>query len=180
MTPEDMRRARDAIRATELDCASWPDDALDEIIAAVLVGSQPAEPVDDQFKGWDEITEAEKLDIAEARAKVAKLRPPPAPGLSAVNIARAFEVMLPEHALALSVRHNPHKWDGVETETIEEHMASYDDAIPWVSPVEQQKALTTDELWILSWYDGGGVAIAAASLPVLAQWLQDNGLAFGS
>lgn len=182
MSPEDMKRARDAIRATELDCASWPDDALDEIIAAVLVQSQPAEPVDDQFSGPDELTEAQKLDIAEARAKIAKLRPPPAPGLSAASVARAFEVMLPATPnRALFLVRNPHLPGGALS--VAEYLRLLTHKPEFTGSLEQQKAEATNELWILESRPvnaAGYIFVAAATLPALAMWLQANGLAFGS
>ena len=103
------------------------------------------------------------------------------PRLDASTVARAFEVMLPAHKCGLFITHNEHKdyYRTVAQEIEDDNSRHYD----WVSPVEMQKAVETDEMWVLQWYPNtpiGFNCIAAASLPALAQWLQDNGLAFGS
>ena len=100
------------------------------------------------------------------------------PRLDATVVARAFEVMLPAHT-KVSLYHNPHGASSIDKWC---ELARVD----FVSPVEQQKAYATGELWSLDWDDhrpatqGRMIRLAAASLPALAAWLQDNGLAFGS
>lgn len=139
----------------------------------------PGEPVNDQF--GEPLTEEQQQEVARARAIMDKLRPPPAPGLSAVSVARAFEVMLPAHNGSLTLRHNPHKTFGHAPMV---YLAMGGGRDSFISPVEKQKSEATDELWLLSFMPHTGEAlrtsVSAATLPALAQWLQDNGLAFGS
>lgn len=106
--------------------------------------------------------------------------------LDAVAVARAFEVMLPPHKASLTLQHNDHKnyyktvKDLVEDDEADDPKTRF---YNFVSPIERQKAIETDELWSLQWYPDtpiGSHIKHAASLPALAQWLQDQGLAFGS
>jgi hypothetical protein len=96
--------------------------------------------------------------------------------LDAIAVARAFEVMLPTHVGPMALLHNPHK----DHEPAMAWAKNFE--VDFISPVEQQKVEATDEMWILKWAseEDKYVRLAAASLPALAQWLQDNGLAFGS
>lgn len=163
----------------------WWGHVVDSYTGEKLADSAddpPGEPVDEQFSD-EPLPPAEAEEIARLRDKIATVRPPPAPGLSAVTVARAFEVMLPAHKASLTLTHNEHKnYYETVAQTIkddEEHDIHHD----WVSPVEMQKAIETDEMWVLQWYPEtpiGSHSIAAASLPALAAWLEDNGLAFGS
>jgi hypothetical protein len=101
------------------------------------------------------------------------------PPMSAVLVARAFEVMLPAHDAELMLNHNPHL---NVYETVEGWTSDFDRE-DWVSPVEKQKAIATNELWVLQWYPNTPIGfnrIAAASLSAIAQYLADNGLAFGN
>jgi hypothetical protein len=105
------------------------------------------------------------------------------PRLDATTVARAFEVMLPAHKASLSLQHNPHR--GLTSVAEYLQAVATEEDVAFTGPVEQQKIEATDELWILVWYDSAcdnsaAHKLAAASLPALAQWLQDNGLAFGS
>ena len=100
--------------------------------------------------------------------------------LDATAVARAFEVMLPAHARGLALSHNEHK-DAARS------IGPYidEEEITFTSGVERQKAVSTDELWVLYWHPPHDAArrhhrIAAATLPAIAQWLQDQGLAFGN
>jgi hypothetical protein len=107
------------------------------------------------------------------------------PRLDATVVARAFEVMLPAHVGSLTLTHNEHKnyyktvKDTLEEDDANDEKSRYYD---FVTDVERQKAIETDELWVLHWYPLSPVGfnnICAASLPALAAWLQNHGLAFG-
>jgi hypothetical protein len=101
--------------------------------------------------------------------------------IDAVIVARAFEVVLPPHERCLALTHNEHK-DAARSLL----PWATEEGLSWVSPVEHQKALMTDEVWILYWRPLGESTytqqqkIAAATLPGLVQWLQDTGLTFGA
>jgi hypothetical protein len=125
------------------------------------------------------------MDLDEEEGSWLKLfpeaapKPAPAvepPRLDATVVARAFEVMLPKHVGPMALLHNPHK----DHEPAMAWAKNFE--VDFVSAVEQQKVEATDEMWILKWAseEDKYVRLAAASLPALAQWLQDNGLAFGS
>lgn len=103
----------------------------------------------------------------------------------ATTVARAFEVMLPAHKCGLFITHNEHK-DYYKTvaETLEDEVIgeTCDELNNFVTAVERQKAIETDEMWTLQWYPEtpiGSHRIRAASLPALGAWLQNHGLAFG-
>lgn len=106
--------------------------------------------------------------------------------LDAVAVARAFEIMLPVSETGCTLMRNPHKDlvdpDGeLDDMTVQEWMRN--ERLEFIGPVEQQKCEATDQLWVLCWTPKDTdteTRLAAASLPALAQWLQDNGLAFGN
>ena len=114
--------------------------------------------------------------------------------LDAIAVARAFEVMLPAAAAqsGLTIRRNPHREHlatigaGVAKDTTvatSDYLRWHKDDIAFTGPLEQQKIDATGDLWVLEWTAPDALKpqkMAAASLPALAQWLQDNGLAFGS
>lgn len=108
------------------------------------------------------------------------------PRLDATTVARAFEVMLPAHKCGLFITHNEHKdYYRTVAETLEEDRPgeNTDELNNFVTAVERQKAIETDEMWTLTWYPDtpiGSYRIRAASLPALGAWLQNHGLAFGS
>jgi hypothetical protein len=116
--------------------------------------------------------------IYDARSGVARL--------DATVVARAFEVMLPAHAAELALIHNEHKsYYRTVKETLEDDDLgkTVDELNDFVTAVERQKAIETNELWELRWYPDTPVGFCrkrAASLPALAAWLQNHGLAFGS
>jgi hypothetical protein len=109
--------------------------------------------------------------------------------LDAIAVARAFEVLLPKREDGgLTLMHNPHHdlamdWEDEEdTFPIAEYLRIHNET-EFTGPVEQQKIEATGEMWVLCWTAPGEskeTRLAAASLPALAAWLQDNGLAFGS
>lgn len=158
-----------------------PPPNLDAIVGEIVDAQfEPADMTD------EERAEAQRLrDTVEQRAA----------GLDATVVARAFEVMLPARTDGLRIEHNPHmNWtnpnddgsvDAVDHMPIAEYlkMEAETYGLDFTGPVEQQKAIETGQLWLLEWVPPGELVaerIAAASLPALAQWLQDNGLAFGS
>jgi hypothetical protein len=108
------------------------------------------------------------------------------PRLDATVVARAFEVMLPAHAAGLSLTHNEHKNVYQTVAEALEHERpgkECDELYDFVTAVERQKAIETNEMWELHWYPNTPVGfnrIRAASLPALGAWLQNHGLAFGS
>ena len=113
------------------------------------------------------------------------------PKLDATAVARAFEVMLPaREADGLFLCHNPQHamlyepiiGAGTRNMTVAEWLAHERD-IEFTGPLEQQKCEQTDTLWLLEWTPPEKtkqIRLAAATLTAIAQWLQDNGLAFGS
>lgn len=99
--------------------------------------------------------------------------------LDAVAVARAFEVMLPATPLeALFIVRNPHRAGDYRP------AGQYMNALPkkpeLAGPLEQMRIEATNELWIMESRPGSNVYVAAATLPALAAWLEENGLAFGS
>ena len=110
--------------------------------------------------------------------------PKPTPGgLKASDVARAFEVLLPQHRADLYLQHNPHL-DPEKSMSVKAFTART--TIVFTNELERQKAERTNEMWILSWRPGdepiGGrhLSIAACSLEAIGKWLQENEMAFGS
>jgi len=176
----------DAATHTPVACKGWMwshivDTTTGEEVSVDAV-DEPDEDVDAQMDDAAELQSSPPPDpahIAALRAKIDAVRPKPA-ALSAALVARAFSVMLPKHAASLTLEHNDHK---SYYQTVEQHIADLGREPDWVSPVERQKALATGELWTLHWYPEtpiGSHRICAASLDAIAQWLEDNGMAFGS
>lgn len=101
--------------------------------------------------------------------------------LSAVTVARAFEVMLPARQDLMTLEHNPHRYAGSD-QSAKDFLSDFSGCYEYTGPVEQQKIEATNELWSLEWTDQHGTTtkLAAATLQAIAQWLQDQGLAFGS
>lgn len=112
--------------------------------------------------------------------------------LDAVAVARAFEVMLPARDDALTLLHNPHLGvcNPIDAEaakgepcSVAEYLRRWNRYMLFTGPVEQMKAEVTGSLWVLYWtprHTSSENCLAAATLPALAEWLQANGLAFGS
>ncbi len=65
------------------------------------------------------------------------------------KIAGAFNDTLPAHKGALTIEHNPHK---TFYDTVKEYTSSPGFEDLWVSDIECQRAIETDELWCLTWY----------------------------
>lgn len=111
--------------------------------------------------------------------------------LDATAVSRAFEVMLPAHEDdGVFLCHNPHRAvltqpiinGPVRTMTVAEWLRD-ERNITFISPIERQKVEETGSLWLLEWVPAGTTKqtrLAAATLPAIAQWLQESGLAFGS
>lgn len=180
--------ARAAVDADKQDWSHIVDKATGRPIADDAV-DPPGEDIDLEMYLLAEIDREPPLSpgrVAELRAKLAEVRPKPK-GLDAAVVARAFEVMLPVSTGGLTIDRNPH----IDCSAIEDgefqpvSAAAYikGEALSYIGPLEQQKIEATNELWILRWRMSGedeDTKLAAASLPAIAQWLQDNGLAFGS
>lgn len=138
---------------------------------------------------WTHITDTQTGKVVPDDAVDAP--PAPKPALDATAVARAFEVMLPAHEDdGVFLCHNPHRAmltqpiinGPVRTMTATEWLRGERD-IEFVGPTEQQKVEETNSLWLLEWVPPGmtkQTRLAAATLPALAEWLQDNGLAFGN
>lgn len=75
----------------------------------------------------------------------------------------------PDHAAGLFLTHNEHKnYYRTVAQSIESADFGYSDE--WVSPEQKQKAIETDECWILQWYPNtpiGFNVLSAADLDVL-------------
>lgn len=97
--------------------------------------------------------------------------------LNASLVARAFEVMLPKHNGTLILKHNPHLNTNMRT-----FMRHAGKLLFFTSATEQQKCEATNEMWVLHYTseENAHLRLAAATLPAIARWLEDNGLAFGS
>ena len=80
-------------------------------------------------------------------------------------------MQFPKHAAALHLTHNEHKscYQTV-AERIEDGSFGYADERAWVSEEQKQKAMATDEAWMLQWYPDtpvGFCLLMAADLDAL-------------
>lgn len=60
---------------------------------------------------------------------------------------KPFLNLLPAHEASLHLEHNPHKAYYI---TVEQHME--DGLADWISEEEKQKAIATQDYWVLQWY----------------------------
>ena len=79
-------------------------------------------------------------------------------------------LQFPDHAVSLHLTHNEHKsyYQSVEQAIADENHGYTDDC--WVSDEEKQKAIETNDCWILQWYPDTPVGfhiLAAHDLYVL-------------
>lgn len=87
-----------------------------------------------------------------------------------------FESQLPKHKAGLSLDHNPHK--GVY-ETVEQYvngMPDYFDDECWATPTSKQRAIETNELWVIQWYPNTPVGfnnMAGATLDELLKAVKE-------
>ncbi len=84
-----------------------------------------------------------------------------------------FERLFPAHAAGLHLSHNDHKGSYM---SVEEHLLArraHDEE--FVAPGERERAIATDELWELQWYQDTPVSFRicyAASFGALVAWLE--------
>lgn len=78
----------------------------------------------------------------------------------------------PKHEASLHLTHNEHKsYYRTVAESIEQDDHGYTDRC-WASPEQKQKAIDTNECWVLQWYPNtpvGFCLMSAADLDVLLE-----------
>src|SRR4051812_9176055 len=101
-----------------------------------------------------------------------QLKPPDAPplasgaGVQPAPVDPAAAEFLPSHKCSLTLEHNPHK---VLYRTVAQWLEEVDvePGLTWPSPQERQRALDTNEVWVLTWYPNTPIAfqwVAATTL----------------
>jgi hypothetical protein len=80
-------------------------------------------------------------------------------------------VQFPKHDATLQLTHNDHKsYYRTVAECIEDGSFGYSDADAWVSDEQKQKAIATNDAWMLQWYPDtpvGFCLLMAADLDAL-------------
>ena len=81
----------------------------------------------------------------------------------------------PKHYVALFLSHNEHK---TTYQTVADAIRASDHGyVHWVSPEQKQKAIETNDCWVLQWYPDSPVAFqiyAAADLEALLEYVNED------
>ena len=85
-------------------------------------------------------------------------------------VCEAFLALLPDEEGGLYLEHNPHH--GVYEPLAEYAASRWEDPAddPWVSPEDKERAIATDNVWMLQWYPTtpiGFNVVVASDLVVL-------------
>jgi hypothetical protein len=95
-----------------------------------------------------------------------------------------FQNLLPKHECSLSIEHNPNRdeYQTVEEWVTERHKREGDRTgicyFIWESPEHRQRAIDTNELWVMRWYPDTPIGfneIAAPTLQDLIAFATDFG-----
>jgi hypothetical protein len=76
-------------------------------------------------------------------------------------------IQLPAHKCSLSIEHNPHR-DYYETLT--DHIEGAG-SMNWANDEAKQRAIDTDEIWIIQWYPETPVGCYVVAAPTLEEAL---------
>lgn len=79
-------------------------------------------------------------------------------------------IEFPTHAASMSLEHNHHK-SGYQT--VEEYLKSpaNEDLFDWESPEHKQRAIDTNEIWVLQWYPITPIGFNCVAAPTLGECL---------
>lgn len=87
------------------------------------------------------------------------------------SIAAALVALLPRHDAGISIERAPNRGT---YETVREWIAScesYGGAPHWPSPEARQRAIDTDDVWVMQWYPDTPVGSYCVAAPTLAELL---------
>jgi hypothetical protein len=93
--------------------------------------------------------------------------------MSEQEIIFHFLVLLPQHACSLTLEHNRHKdyYQSASEWWTEELARHGEDAWNWPSDEARQRAIDTDEVWLLQWYPHTPIGSYSIAAPTLAELL---------
>lgn len=93
--------------------------------------------------------------------------------LPPADTINALAAALPRHKAGLKIEHNPHHADYVTVAGWIEarHLISDDSEPDWPSPEARQRAIDTNDVWVMLWYPDTLVGHMEAAAPTLAELL---------